>query len=243
MIKAIIVDDELPARENLRLLIAENCENVHVIAEARNVPEAEEVILKHHPDLVFLDVDMPKFSGFDLIDRLKTKIPNVIFTTGHEKYAHKAFKVAAVDYLVKPVDTIELLNAIKKVSDKSNLVDVASLRSLLGQIQSGRISISSAEEIHMVEPSSIAYVEADRNCSIFHLDGARKIMATKPLSDFEKVLEPHRFLRVHKSFLVNLDHIEVYKKGRGGQLILRSGQIVDVARNKKDTLMRELGYS
>ena len=93
----------------------------------------------------------------------------------------------------------------------------------------------------MIEPSTIGFVEADRNYSIFHLEEGRKIIATKPLADFERVLDGHRFCRVHKSFLVNLDQVEVYKKGRGGQLILKSGQIVDVARNKKDQLMKELG--
>ena len=241
MINAVIVDDELSARENLRLLIAENSTDVHVIGEARNVPEAEEVILKLRPDLVFLDVDMPQYSGFDLIQRNQIPLPKIIFTTGHEKYALQALKASAIDYLVKPVDKLDLLNAIRKVRDSQNMVSVASLKDLLNKNQSERIPISSAEEIHMIEPSTIGFVEADRNYSIFHLDEGRKIIATKPLADFERTLDGYRFCRVHKSFLVNLDQVEVYKKGRGGQLILKSGQIVDVARNKKDQLLKELG--
>lgn len=241
MITAIIVDDELSARENLRLLISENCEDVHVVGEARNVPEAEEVILKMRPDLVFLDVDMPEYSGFDLIQRNKTPLPRVIFTTGHEKYAFKAFKVSAVDYLVKPIDKLELLQAIGKVRDSKSLLNINSLKELFNKNQSDRIPISSAEEIHMIEPSTIGFVEADRNYSIFHLEEGRKIIATKPLVDFERALDGYRFCRVHKSFLVNMDHVEVYKKGRGGQLILKSGQVVDVARNKKEVVLKELG--
>lgn len=240
MIRAIIVDDELAARENLRLLIAENCEDVHVVAEARNVPEAEEVITKHQPDVVFLDVDMPGQSGFDLLDRISTN-PKVIFTTGYEKYAVKAFKVSAVDYLVKPVDVGDLVAAVKKVNIDQPPISLDEIKQLLnGGVKSDRITVSTAEEIHLIEPSSVAYIEADRNYSIFHLEDQRKIIATKSLSDFEKILEKHRFYRVHKSFLVNLNHVEIYRKGRGGQLILRSGQIVDVARNKKEELLKQL---
>ncbi|WP_421878065.1 LytR/AlgR family response regulator transcription factor [Marinoscillum sp.] len=241
-LRAIIIDDEAAARANLNLLVREHCAYVMVVAEAKNVSEAEDLIKKFDPDLVFLDVDMPGATGFDLIERLNEQMPIVIFTTGHEKYAVKAFRVAALDFLVKPIDKEELINAVQKVIVKKETPDFGALKRLLkSDVSNPSITISASDEVHVISVEQIEMVEADRNYTVFHLADNKSITTSKPMIEVEQNLSAYRFLRVHKSFLVNLTKVSLYKKGRGGQLILKSGRVVDVSRNRKEEVLKALG--
>jgi len=223
LITAIIIDDEQAARDNLKLLLDKFCPNVEILGMANNISKGISLILEHDPELVFLDVDMPGGSGFDLIEKLGNNAPKIIFTTAFEKYALKALKAAAIDYLLKPIDKDELITAINK-SVQYSQAEMKKALDLLSQRnqQNGKLVVTTTEEIRLVDLDSILYLEAHRNYTMLYLTENKKLVATKNLSEMEQQLPENNFMRVHKSFVVNLNHVEAYRKGRGGYLILNN---------------------
>jgi len=248
MLTAIIIDDETNSRNALRQKLTNHCTGVSIIAECENGEEGIQSIEEKKPDIVFLDVEMPRMNGFTMLQQLKNKNFEVIFITAYDHYAIKAIKFSALDYLVKPVEVEDLKIAVEKVTQKrsqpvgNNRVELL-LQNLLDEKKAHqRIAISSMEGLQFLATDEIIYLEANSNYTSFFLTGNRKITATKTLKDFEDLLPASLFIRIHHSYLINKNGVEKYIKGEGGQVVMKNGVTLDVARRKKEEFMKAIGY-
>ena len=243
MIKTIIIDDEEDGRETLRLDLGKYCPDIELLALCESPEQGLEQIKMLQPDLVFLDVQMPKLSGFDLLERVPEINFEVIFVTSYDKYAIKAIKFSALDYLLKPVDVDDLVSAVGRVKQKQN--KSVHYKSLLANMKGrsenlSRLAIPSDNEIIMQKLEDIIYCQADSSYSTLHLVNGEKIVVSKTLKDFETILPPTDFCRIHHSSLVNMAHVVKYIRGEGGYVIMTGGQHLDVSRRKKDSFIQLL---
>ena len=244
MIKAIIVDDEPYCCETITTLL-EDSPDVEVVAVCHNAAVALAAIQKYSPDLVFLDVEMPKMNGFEMLEQLPAVNFDLIFTTSYDKYALKAIRFSAIDYLLKPVDSEELLNAVQKVIRRSQKPIAQQLEILMQKIHQphtpiSKIAMPTMEGLQMIPVDSIISCESDSNYTILLLKNNKKIVVSRTLKEIEELLEEHSFIRVHRCYLANLNEVEKYVKGEGGYLVMSDGTTIDVARNKKETLLKKL---
>lgn len=243
MIRAIIVDDEKRARETIKSLLQLYCKNVTVVAEADNIELAETAVGKYFPDLVFLDIDMPGGSGFDLLKKYKTLPFKVVFITAHNDFAIRAFKFSALDYILKPINPDELISAVEKAEtsiDKENLnqklqIFISNMENITMEVK--KIVLKTSDSIHVINVNDIIRCEADRNYSSFFLTNKKTILVSTTLKDYDELLSSYRFFRAHQSHLINLNHIERYEKKDGGCLIMKDGSIVPVSVRKKEELL------
>jgi len=243
MIRAIIIDDETLAKDTTRSLIGLYCPSVSIVAEAEDIRTAEEAIRVHKPDLVFLDISMPGGDGFELIRRYNPLPFKVIFITAHHEHAVRAFRVSALDYLLKPVNPDELVAAVEKAEaliGKDSLGQkleafIANMENISLDVK--KIVLKTSDNIHVVNVSDIIRCEADRNYSSFFLTGKKPILVSNTLKEYEELLLPSRFFRPHQSHLVNLRHIERYEKKDGGCLVMKDGSTVPVSVRRKDELL------
>lgn len=249
MIRALIVDDEEKSRATLRKMIENFCEGVEILGEATSVADAIDIIDETQPDVVFLDVEMPGGNGFTLLEKYQRPAFQVIFTTAHDLYAINAIKFAALDYLLKPVNIRELQEAVAKVKiqekdDELRLEQFDALKSNLNLSDKKftKIALPTSEGIDFIEADDIIRAEADRAYSNFFIKGGKKIMISKPLKDYELLLEECNFFRVHKSHMVNLNHLKKYVKGKGGYVIMDDDSHVDVSVRRKEALLSRIGY-
>ncbi len=216
MIKALIVDDELKARNSLRKLLAKYCPDVQVVGTAENAIEAFEKIQSLQPNLVFLDIEMPKENGFKLLEKFKEVNFDIIFTTAYSNYALKAFRYAALDYLTKPIDFRLLIEAIGRFKNKQEIASSQSrLHLLLDNLNNNpnsfeKIALPSVDGYQLVQVRNILYCQANINYTVVHLLDGKEITASKPLKEFEDLLPKETFFRTHKSFLINLNLIDSY---------------------------------
>ena len=231
-IKTLIVDDMPLAIANLQADL-EEVDNIEVVGTAHGVMEAAKQIKKLKPDLLFLDIHMGDGDGFDLLEMISDEGLAVIFTTASKDHAIKAFQFKAIDYLLKPIDPQLLDQAIDKV------VQAHSVQTPQKSTKSGSIALNTQEEIRLVNIADIIRLEAMSNYTNFHLAGGSKILVTKTLKEFEKVL-PESFLRVHQSHLVNRDQIDAYIKTEGGYLKMKDGADVPVSVRKKAQVVEML---
>lgn len=238
-LKVIIIDDEESGRSALRNFIAEICRDVTVVAEADGVASGIGQIILQKPDLVFLDVRMQDGTGFDLLEKIPERDFQVVFVTSFDHYAVQAFRFSAVDYLLKPVDPDLLSDAIEKARIAQNRSDISSkldvLVSNIGKLE--KLAIPSVEGIRFVRIDEIVRCESDDNYTTVFMRNGEKIVVSKTLKDYERLLSDMHFCRVHKQHLVNLKYVEKYVPGDGGYLILEDGSHVDVSRRKKDQLL------
>lgn len=244
MIKAIIVDDEKRGRDLLEILLKENCPNVMVIDKAGNADDAFYSINNKQPDLVFLDIEMPGLSGFDLLKKFEKIDFSIIFVTAYDKYAVKAFKFSALDYLLKPIDEEELKEAVQKVN-KTSVQTNAELEGLTNNLktlkkESSKIALQSNKGIVLVEIKNIIHCEANGKTTWVYINGQEKILATKNLGEFESFLSDYNFIRVHHSHLVNMSHIKSYIPGRTGTILMTDEAKIDVSQRKKDDFLKKL---
>ena len=244
MIKAIIVDDEPYCCETITTLLEDNDE-VEIVAECYNGIDALEAIRKYNPGLVFLDVEMPKMNGFEMLQQLPSVNFEIIFTTSYDQYALKAIRFSAIDYLLKPVDEEELKSAVQKVIRRSQKPIAEQLEILMQKINQPstpvrKIAMPTMEGFQMIMIDSIISCEADSNYTTLHLKGNKKIVVCRNLKDIEEMLEDHSFTRVHRCHVVNLNEVEKFVKGEGGYLIMSDGTTIDVARTKKEILLKRL---
>jgi len=246
MLTAIIIDDETNSRNALRQKITKHCNNVMIIADCENGEEGIEKIETQKPDIIFLDIEMPRMNGFTMLQQIKNKNFEVIFITAYDHYAIKAIKFSALDYLLKPVEVEDLKAAVEKVTQKRKQMDGNKRVELLVQnfleekTAHQRIAISSMEGLQFVTTNDIIYLEANSNYTSFYLADNRKITATKTLKDFEEILPASMFIRIHHSYLINKNGIEKYIKGEGGQVVMKNGVTLDVARRKKEEFMKAI---
>jgi two-component system LytT family response regulator len=241
VINAIIVDDEEFARSSLYFLLQENCENVNIMGIAKSVAEARNLLLAHSVDLIFLDIAMPGENGFKLIPQAQNSNATVIFTTAYDQYALKAIKANALDYLLKPIDIDELKEAVSKAEKYIKLSKPEnnrneSLKNLANDLSDGtsikKITLPSGQGYRLVDIDDIIHIEADSNYSVFHLINLEKIAVSKVLKDYEEILPENRFVRIHKSSIVNLKYVKEYNSKNGLQVVLNNGEPINVSRRR-----------
>jgi len=241
--KALIIDDEPAALEALKMKLEMYCENVEVVAICNSAKAGLQAINEHKPDLIFLDIEMPWMNGFEMLDCLGDKIDfDVVFVTAYDQYAVRAFKTMAMDYLLKPVDKDDLLSfATKFESSKLNQEKLNELKQHLNHPQNNnRILIKSAESIDVVDTTDIMCCQADSNYTYIFTSDGRKIVASKALNSLEKVLDPDAFVRIHRSYLINLAYVTKFNTSEGYEVTLKNGQTFPVSRRKKDELLESL---
>ena len=237
--KAILVDDEKNALEMLEWMLQKNCPQVEILAMCDSPLDGLEKIKTLKPDVIFLDIEMPQLNGFDLLERLGKHESDVIFTTAYNQFAIKAFKVCALDYLLKPIDPEDLKAAVQKATNKKNKVSQEQLDLLLSYMKpekpkSKRIALTASDHLIFVETEKIIYCESDSNYTIFFLSDGQKVIVSKTLKDVEEILEGSDFFRVHASYLINMKHVSKFTRGDGGYVVMSNNQHITVSRKKKD---------
>lgn len=240
----MIVDDEPYCCEALATLL-EDTPDIEMISVCHNAADALTAIKKYSPDLVFLDVEMPRMNGFEMLEQLPEVNFEIIFTTSYDQYALKAIRFSAIDYLLKPVDREELSNAVRKVISRSQKPIVQQLEILMQKIHQpstpiNKIAMPTMEGLQMIPVDSIISCESDSNYTILFLKNKKKTIVSRTLKEIEELLEDHSFIRVHRCYLANLNEVEKYVKGEGGYLLMSDGTTIDVARNKKELLLKKL---
>ena len=246
MIKAIIIEDEKKSQEALKQLLQKYCPEISVYDSAENVKEGIELARKLKPELIFLDVMMPDGSGFDVLEKIRDQQFDLIFTTASEKFAVKAIKYSALDYLLKPIDSEELKSAVKKVLDrKNNLPSEQNLASLLENIkksdeQYSKITLPTGHAYEIVSIKDIIRCEANDNYTNVYMAGGKKFLVSGTLKHYEDLLPSADFVRVHHSHLVNMSHVVRFLKEDGGYAVMSDGNKVEVSRRKKDDFMKKL---
>lgn len=247
MIKTLIVDDEFNAREFLEKMLHSYFPNKFlIVGKAESVDEALTLVENYQPELVFLDIQMPKKSGFDFIKELKTINFDIIFTTAHSEYAINAIKVSALDYILKPINYIDLLDAIKKFEKKKNVSDEKDkLQVLIENMDTGnseykKIAFPTEYGLELIKINSILYCEASSNYCIIHCLNGKKITLSKTLKYVEELLPPEVFFRIHKSYLVNLNFVNKYFKGNDSKVELTNKTTLSVSMRKKEEFVEAL---
>jgi two-component system, LytTR family, response regulator len=243
-IKVIIIDDELMARQLLNGMIAENCENLEVLDLCPNLSEGVKSIRKNKPDLVFLDIEMPIHSGLELLDFFNEDEINfsIIFTTAHNHYAVKAFKLSAIDYLLKPLDPEAIIEAVERyIRTRSQKLDYAVLKSNLNQSSSKKLAVHTINSIRFLELDEIAFLKADGAYTQIILNNEERITSSRNLKNFETVLfDCSHFIRCHKSYIVNVNSISEYIKSDGGSLLINGKHEIGVSPDKTANLLKIL---
>jgi two-component system LytT family response regulator len=248
MIKAIIIDDEVHCLDTLTMLLSDYCPLVEVVAQCMSARRGIEAITKARPDLVFLDIEMPIMNGFEFLEYFKEIPFAVIFTTSYDQYAIKAIRVSALDYLLKPIDSKELITAVQKVQLQKSLPLHEQFQILMNQIKKNdddfnKIAIPTSEGFQLVPADQLMRCEADDNYTHIYLKNKTKIIACRTLKEMEEQLEHFSsFVRVHHSYLVNLNEVDKYIKGEGGYLIMSDGSNIDVSRSRKEILIKKLRH-
>ena len=246
-IRAILVDDEPRGLNSLHKLLDYNCPEVEVLARCGDADSAKQSIDKYNPDLVFLDIAMPGKSGIDLLYEYDLVPFEVIFVTAHGDYTIQAMHLSAVDYLLKPVDDDLLIGAVKRAGLRiTKKVQKPGIETLLHNLQPSlakekmKLCIPSMKGFQVVEIANIIYCEASSNYTYFHFTDRADICASKPIHEYESLLEDSDFIRVHKTFLVNIAHIQEYLKGEGGSVLVTGGKTVEVSRRRKELLLKRI---
>ncbi len=245
MIRAIIIDDEVQCIETLASLLKECCPEVYVMDECRSAQKGLHAIEKLKPDLVFLDVEMPVMNGFEMLERLPTINFELVFTTSYDHHAIRAIRLSALDYLLKPIDKEELKTAMQRVDHKLRPSVSQQLEILLGKVRQpslhiNKIALPTMEGLHMVNVENIISCQSDSNYTIIQLKGKQKIIVSKTLKDIEDMLEGFSFIRVHHSYMVNINEVNKYVKGEGGYLVMSDNSVIDVSRSKKELVLKKL---
>lgn len=244
-ITAVIVDDEVSARSVLKDLLETHCQQVYILGEADSVTAAKALIKATRPEVIFLDVEMPGGTGFDLLKDPSIQA-EIIFTSAHNHYAINAIRSFALDYLLKPVNAEELIEAVAKVSQRDARVTYKLLDLLTRQVESKKdypeqIAIPCATGLEIIKVQDIIYCEGDGNYTTVHLIPNGKIVSSKTLKEYERILSTQTFIRSHQKYLVNISHVKRYIKGRGGVLVMANGKSLDVAHSKRSQVIEALG--
>lgn len=242
--KAIVVEDEKNVREGFIKLLAAFRPDVEVVAVADSVEKGIQVIQSSPFDILFLDINLPDGSGFDLLHRLSERNFHLIFVTAYDKYAIEAFKLSAIDYLMKPVNPELLIKAIKKVDalvgpTLDDRIDIA--ESLIADKSAeNKVILSDQESIHIVKIEEIIFCRAEGSYTMFQLTNGRSILTSQNLKEYESLLGGYRFIRPHHSFLINMNHILELKKIDGGLLVMTDRTQIPISSRKKASIMEQI---
>lgn len=244
MINAVIIDDEVHCQKFLKLLLDKHCPDIRVVDACGSALKGYESIQQHHPDLVFLDIEMPGMNGFDMLEKFPLMNFSVIFTTGYDQYAIKAIHFSALDYLLKPIDTEELKHAVDKIIRKQSFPDpeqiARAIQNMKGQREGfSKIAIPTSDGYELVDISEVLFLESSNTYTHVTLKGRPRITACRTLKEMEEQVRDFPFMvRVHHSYLVNLNEVSRYVRGAGGYLVMTNGETVNVSRSHKETLLR-----
>lgn len=230
---AILIDDEKYCRDFLALLLQKYCPQIQILASCANAREGLRAIRTYDPELIFLDIEMPDMSGFEFLDACGDRKMKVIFSSGHCEYAIKAFRRDALDYIVKPVDRIELMQAVAKAERSWGTENVTVLRLK----RDDRVALPTMEGFEVIDCGHICYCESDGGYTRFFLMNSQMIMISKTLKEVEEVLEKKGFCRVHHSYLINLRYVKKYYRGDGGEVIMIDEKAIPVSRSKKQDFL------
>jgi len=248
MIRAILVDDEVHSLDALSILLSDFCPQVEVVAKCASPQMALEVIKSQNPDLLFLDIEMPGLNGFELLEKLGDISFKVVFTTSYDQYGIKAIKFSALDYLLKPIDPQELIAAVNKAQSERRSPTPAQYEYLLSQIQNReqqfhKLALPTSEGYALISVDQIVFCEANDNYTHFHLHNGKTTTACRTLKEVEEQLSEFPFLvRVHHSYLVNLNQIARYVRGEGGYLVMHDGTSINVSRSRKELLLKKINF-
>ena len=249
--KVLIIDDEPDNVRLLALQLARHCPQVELVGQFTDSTDGLRAIQALRPGLVFLDIEMPVMNGFQLLERVGEINFHIVFVTAYDQYAVRAFRFSALDYLLKPIDTVDLIATIRRAETTARInpqqLDLMrqyypTAASGVSPIAKGRIALPHASGMVFVETKQILYCEADSNYTRFHLVNGDQYVIAKTLGDVQDVLETGDFVRVHRQYMVNLEHIQKLVKGEGTYLLMTNGASIPVARQQKDRLMERFGW-
>jgi two-component system, LytTR family, response regulator len=245
MLKAIIIDDEIDCIQLLALQLNEHCPGVQILAQCTTPEDGLKAIRHYEPDVVFLDVEMPRMNGFQLLEQLDDVSFSLIFITAYNEFALKAFRFSALDYLLKPINIAQLSEAVRK-AEKRQPVEQQQLEMLRYQLKEGKfpskIAVPFQHGVVFVELKELVYCKADSNYTNLFLTDGKNYLLSKTLRDVQEVLEERSFLRVHRQYLINLEHIKKYYKGDGSYLVMTGDVSIPVAKNHKERLVQKFGW-
>ncbi len=245
-IKASIIDDELHCVESLKDLILKNCPNVEILDTFSSSKEGLLGLRQNQPDLLFLDVEMPWMNGIELLKAIGDVPFKVIFTTAHNQYAVQAFRLSAIDYLLKPINHQDLKEAVSRVTHQNSNINEG-IQQLTHNMENAenqhRVAIPSREGFDYILIEDIIYCEADSNYTHIYLKDDKHLIMSKPLKELDVQLRPYNFCRIHHSNLINLNHMVKYVRGNAGYVIMVNEKHLNVSRAKKQELMNKLGMT
>ncbi len=244
--KALIIDNEEPIRTALKELLTAVCPQVTSIKEANGVASGLAAVLEFEPDIVFLDVEMDDGTGFDLIKQLSSVSFELIFITAHNKYAVDAFRLSAIDFLLKPFSSSEIVRSVERATNQIKSKDIVHqlqiLQESLGTIRGAdkKIVLRDSDSFHFINVGDIIRCEADGAYTRFHVTGMKEILISKGLKEYEDMLAPYQFIRVHHSHLINLRQVVRFDKADGGSLVMANKDNVPVSQRKREVLLEAL---
>lgn len=244
MLKVVIVEDDLPTIETITEILNSHCKDVKVVGIANDIESGLAVIQESSPDLGLFDINLPGGTSFDIIQKLDNINFKIIFITAHDKYALKAIKLSALDYLLKPIDPLELIDAVNHakelIKDESTKVQINTLRNNIQNKKSEakKIVLKTFESIYLVDIQKIVRCESGGAYTYFYLNDGKKITISKLLKEYDELLQDYGFFRVHQSHLINLNYIDRFDKKAGGTLIMKDGVCVPVSYRKKESLLK-----
>ncbi len=242
MLKLLIVDDEKETRDLLKNMISQSFTDIEIVGEVESVAGGIKAITEANPDVVLLDIDLTDGSGFEILEKTKHENFMVVFITAHNKYAIKAFRISAIDYLLKPVDINDLIEAIEKCKKQKEVRELnykldALFSNLKTEVnQDKKIVLKSSESIHVVPIHEIIRCESDSSYTTFYLKNNKNLIISKTLKEFDNMLTEFGFFRPHQSHLININYIDSYEKPQGGMLVMSDKSHVPVATRKREAL-------
>ncbi len=239
-VDVIIIDDEKDSRELIRQYLKDQFPSVEIIAECYSVQSGIESLKQHSPDLLFLDIQLPDGTGFDILKQLNDDSFEIIFITAYEEYAINAIKHSALDYLLKPIDREEFNLAVEKsLKKKSSPLPLKDLiNNLMNQMHNDQITIPTLNGFKVVNLTDLVRLESDGGYTSLYLKDGQVFLASKYLKEYEKILPEQKFCRIHHSHIINLAYLKEYIKGRGGQVVLQDGTTLGVSQNRKKDLLK-----
>jgi two-component system, LytTR family, response regulator len=253
MITALLVDDEPNNLESLAFLLQNDCEGVAVAAKVGSAMEAREWLSKNPVDVIFLDINMPGETGFDLLNSLPKREFQVVFVSAYNEFALQAIKASALDYILKPVNIDELCVAVKKLKstldsaplnrEQNNVLLEHLLHTVSKRTPPAKIALPHLGGINFIEVAEIVSLQADSNYTVIHMRDMQKLVITKTLKEFEELLDADRFARIHKSYIVNLNHIREYSSADGGLVKMIDGNQWSISRRQLDMFLSKMKHS
>jgi two-component system, LytTR family, response regulator len=245
--KAILVDDEPDGIRTLQKMLEKHCPHVTIAATCANATLAKQKLEEINPDVVFLDIQMPGKSGLEMLTELTDKDFEVIFVTAHNEYMLQALQYSAADYLLKPVYEDRLIEAVQRVEKRLEAGKKEDMTEILlhnltksGSPSEMRLCLPTLKGFIILKLEEIFYCEAERSYTIFHLSDNKTVTVSKPLSDYDTLLKETSFLRIHKSYLINLNHVKEYQRGEGGLVIMSNNTEIEVSRRKKEQFLLKI---